>query len=87
MTREQFKKIAIAKGWKEDSYGHLKATNAGGSLYRLKIQKLAWRLEKKIDFNPSYPGAKTSEWLRLKSGYYAKTEETGPSMHRVPELP
>lgn len=79
MTKAEFKAAAIAKGWREDRYGHLKASSPkSGKLYRLKLQKLAWRLEVK---------GTGSVWIKSRSAYYKSTSETGPAVHRVPMVP
>jgi hypothetical protein len=88
MTKDQFKTAAISQGWKPDKYGHLKHVSASGREYRLKLQKLAWRLEQKIRPAPtSYDPKPAPSWVNRRSAYYAKTEASGPALHRVPAPP
>lgn len=96
MTKNQFKDAAMAKGWKPDAYGHLKHTSASGKEYRLKLQKLAWRLEWKHRPQPSTlsPGyAPPAQWVKLRSCYYGKTTEdrnahaADATLRLVPVLP
>lgn len=70
MTKEEFITKAKEKGWQPDSYGHLKQQGKSGMTYRLKIQKLAWRFERKVPM--SYGPAK---WINIRSMYYKKTED------------
>lgn len=73
MTKEQFKAAAIAKGWKPDSYGHLKHTSSSGREYRLKLQKLSWRLEQKVRPEPSQYYTPPPSWVNRRSAYYGAT--------------
>lgn len=75
MTRDQFKAAAIAKGWKPDSYGHLKHTSSSGREYRLKLQKLAWRLEQRHRPEPGPGFTPPASWINRRSAYYKSTTD------------
>jgi len=57
--------IALEKSdvWKLDRYGHFQTVNDGQS-YRLKMQDLSIRFEKKVLIG------ERAEWLNLASDYY-----------------
>ena len=55
--------LGISNVWKKDRYGHFQTAH-NGQAYRLKMQELAIRFEKKVLI-----GGK-AEWLNLASDYY-----------------
>ena len=55
--------LGISNVWKKDRYGHFQTTK-GEQAYRLKMQDLSIRFEKKV-----MVGGK-AEWLNLASDYY-----------------
>ena len=55
--------LEMSDVWKRDRYGHFQA-KSGDQSYRLKIQNLSIRFEKKVTI-----GGK-AEWLNLASDYY-----------------
>ena len=55
MTKQEFIEWAKSKGWKQDTWGHLKKDT-----HRFKIQKTSVRYERK-GFD---------RWYRIRSGYY-----------------
>ncbi len=55
--------LGISRVWKRDRYGHFQTTN-NDQVYRLKIQELSIRFEKKV-----LVGGK-AEWLNVISDYY-----------------
>ena len=71
--------IALEKSdvWKRDRYGHFQAVN-NGQTYRLKIQDLSIRFEKKVLVTGK------AEWVNMISDYYRNVRlgerEGKPSM-------
>ena len=55
--------LEMSDVWKRDRYGHFQTVH-NGQTYRLKIQDLSIRFEKKVTI-----GGK-AEWLNLASDYY-----------------
>ncbi|WP_391560678.1 hypothetical protein [Robertmurraya sp.] len=45
---ETIKEALILWGWKEDRYGHMQKTAQSGTPYRVKVQAISLRLEKRI---------------------------------------
>lgn len=93
MTRDQFKVAAIAKGWSPDRFGHLQHRSSSGKQYRLKLGKLAWRLEQRITPEPGPYYTPPPSWVNRRSEYYSKTTEdvaahkADQSLRLVPGLP
>lgn len=56
---DQVKEALVKLGWKEDSYGHMKKTSEKGTTYRVKVQAISVRLEKRVD----------SEWFKVSNAY------------------
>ncbi len=56
---DQIKEALTLLGWKEDSYGHMKKASEQGNTYRIKIQAISVRVEKRID----------SEWFKVSNAY------------------
>lgn len=66
-TRETLISSAKAAGWKLDRFGHLKRSTAD-RVFRIKNQKLAWRLEKQVKVTGE------TQWVKLSSNYYRHTD-------------
>ena len=56
---DQIKEALTLLGWKEDSYGHMKKVSATNTTYRIKVQAISVRLEKRVD----------SEWFKVSNDY------------------
>ena len=67
MNKQEFKALAIALGWVEDKYGHLKSPSGNS---RIKFQDRSLRLEKKYQPSESYGYKPPAQWLNVVSDYY-----------------
>ena len=69
ITKQQIIDWATERGWRSDNWGNLQK-EINGRQYRFKLSSTSVRYEVKIH----HPGTKyskpSSEWLRLRSGYY-----------------
>ncbi len=63
MTREEFIKWAVGKGYSEDKFGHFQKMS-GGKRYRLKLGRIVIRHEVRITFKDK---SSPDEWVRLAS--------------------
>lgn len=70
MEIKELKAALVSKGWNEDAYGHHKKTVAvtingeqTARLFRVKIQKLSVRLERRTTVSDK------SEWFKVTSCY------------------
>ena len=75
MTREDFIKWALERGWRKDRYGHLQK-QANGKNYRFKLSRVAVRYESQITLKGFSRGK--HRWVRIRSGYLSK-------LHLTPE--
>lgn len=88
MNKTEFLVVAQSLGWQgPDRHGHLKHTAPSGTVWRLKLQKISWRLESQSVVPATRYSPASKLWHRRRSGYYSKTEATGPAYHRVPQPP
>ena len=67
---QQLKDFLESKGWKKDSYGHYQKTESNGREYRFKFNDISVRYELKIHHAGTQYSKPSSEWMRLKSGYF-----------------
>ena len=65
MNKERFIAWAQSRGWKLDSFGHLKK-ESNGKTFRFKLSRIAARYEQKT----------SAGWERIKSGYFSKLSLT-----------
>ena len=73
MTRENFIKWALERGWRKDRYGQLlRETN--GKEYRFKLSRVAVRYESQITLKGFSRGK--HRWIRIRSGYFSKLHFT-----------
>lgn len=71
MTKDEFVKWSKSKGWTQDKFGHLQR-QIGEKQYRFKLSSIAVRYEVKIKFEKTQYSSGSSEWMRLRSGYFSK---------------
>lgn len=64
MTKQEFERWVISRGYKKDSYGHYQKANEKGTIHRFKMQAHSVRYEKKVKI------VDHNEWIRIASGYY-----------------
>jgi len=73
MTKELTKKDIInwatQRGWRLDKYGHLQK-KIDGKECRIKLSNTALRYEVKVHYPGGTYSKPSSEWMRLRSGYY-----------------
>ena len=74
MTKEEFIKWAQKRGWTLDRFGHLQKTTADskGNYHkaRFKLQPTSVRYEIQVVHPATEYSPKSTEWFRLRSGYY-----------------
>ena len=71
--------LEMSDVWKRDRYGHFQTVNDGQS-YRLKMQDLSIRFEKKVAIGG------TAEWLNVVSDHYRNVrlgEREGKPIMRI----
>ena len=71
--------LEVSSVWKRDRYGHFQTAHNGQS-YRLKMQELSVRFEKKVLV------AGRAEWVNIVSDYYRNTrlgEREGKRVLRI----
>ena len=71
MTREEITAEALKRGWSADRFDHLQK-EADGRKYRLKFQGSSVRFEVQVVHDAHGSIARSTEWMRLDSAYYAK---------------
>ncbi len=69
IIQQQIKDLLKSKGWKEDNYGNYQK-NENGQEYRFKFNDISIRYELKIRYAGTEYSKPSSEWMRLKSGYF-----------------
>ena len=69
ITKQQIIDWATSRGWKLDKWGHLQK-EINGKQYRFKLSSTAMRYEFKVHHPGGQYGGPSSEWVRLRSGYY-----------------
>ena len=69
LTKQQIIDWAIGKGWELDKWGHLQK-KVGDKEYRFKLSSTAMRYEAKVHHPGTQYSKPSSEWMRLRSGYY-----------------
>lgn len=69
LTKQDIIDWAIEEGWKLDKWGHLQK-KVGDKEYRFKLSSTAMRYEVKIRYPGTQYTSPSSDWLRLRSGYY-----------------
>lgn len=61
------------RNWIKDKFGHLQIQASNGKKYRIKFQKISFRLE--VQSKTIY--SEKNHWLRLRSGYLSQIEIIG----------
>lgn len=69
LIEKQIKEFLESKGWKKDSYGNYQK-ESNGKEYRMKFNDISVRYELKIHHSGTEYSKPSSEWIRLKSGYF-----------------
>jgi hypothetical protein len=69
LIEKQLKEFLESKGWKKDSYGNYQK-ESDRKEYRMKFNDISVRYELKIHHTGTEYSKPSSEWMRLKSGYF-----------------
>lgn len=67
MEKAEFKRQAVALGWVEDKFGHLKSPSGQT---RIKFQARSLRVEKRYQPPEAYGYTPPAQWLNVVSDYY-----------------
>jgi len=67
--KDQIKQFLVGKHWHEDKYGNMQIS-VNSKEYRIKFDKISLRYEVKVHYSGTEYSKPSSEWVRLKSGYY-----------------
>lgn len=73
MTKDMMIKWGESRGFKmNERYGHMYREAANGDTHRLKLGKLAFRIEKRYVVNVL--GKNETKWSPIRTGYYKQWE-------------
>ena len=80
MTKQEIENWAARHRFvKDNNYGHMYKdgrTKEGDTIkrhWRIKLQKLSWRYERKIEHPATQYSPKSYSWTRIAGGYYKET--------------
>ena len=75
LTKQDIIDWAVSRGWTPDKYGNLQK-KVGDKEYRLRFSSTALRYETKVRHEGTKYSKPSSEWMRLRSGYYKELSIT-----------